>query len=89
MNNCDVKFKDIDSLKNQLAEMIKEILAKDTIAVNDNFYEIGGSSLLLIRLVANVYTKYEIEMDITLFLESLTIEKLADYIYGVKEGVKQ
>jgi len=46
------------NLKQELKSLFIEILRIEDIDVNDNFYDNGGTSLLLIRLVSEIYKRY-------------------------------
>lgn len=52
------------------ARIWSEVLAVDQIGVHDNFFEIGGHSLLAIRVIARVHAVFQVDLPVhTLFLE--------------------
>ena len=52
------------------ARIWSEVLAVDQIRVHDNFFEIGGHSLLAIRVIARVHAVFQVDLPVhTLFLE--------------------
>jgi thioesterase domain-containing protein/acyl carrier protein len=65
------------SLEYKLVEIWSEILQTNPIGVTDNFFDLGGHSLLVIQLIAAIEQRLGCHLPvITLFRES-TIEKIA------------
>ncbi|HGB6073482.1 TPA: amino acid adenylation domain-containing protein, partial [Salmonella enterica subsp. enterica serovar Weltevreden] len=68
-----------DSLETALCHIWQEVLGLDQVGVTDNFFRMGGDSILAIRVVYLCAQKgYHLGV-VNLFL-SPTIERLADYI---------
>jgi len=64
----------------ELLEIWQNLLNKDTISIEDNFFEIGGKSLLAIRLFALITDKLNVQLSPTTLLEHPTIASLATLI---------
>lgn len=60
----------------------KEILESDSIGIYDNFFSIGGTSLLLIHMLAKVNEVYPDILEISDMYEAFTIYELAKKIDG-------
>lgn len=59
-----VKNTDYVGVEREIAELWKEMLSVEDIGRNDNFFEIGGDSLLATQFVECLKQKYEIEMSL-------------------------
>ena len=65
-----------------LADIWKELLALDKISVNDNFFEIGGNSILTVRMLSSVKRKLGTDVNISQMFAQPTIAYLAAFIDG-------
>ncbi|MCP4178787.1 MAG: amino acid adenylation domain-containing protein, partial [bacterium] len=74
-------FSDIEK---SLLDIWIDILDRDKISVNDHFFDVGGNSLLLIRLVSKLSIVFDIEISITNIFKYPTIKKLSNYIKELK-----
>ena len=63
-----------------LEEMFKTILKADSVRSDDNFFKIGGNSLLGVTLVNEINDKYDVDIDISEIFEVNSIEKLSEYL---------
>ncbi|MGB0909138.1 MAG: amino acid adenylation domain-containing protein [Nitrospirales bacterium] len=66
-----------NSIESQLATLWKEILGITQIGIEDNFFDLGGHSLLLTRLIARVEKIWMVNLSIRVFFEAPTIAELA------------
>jgi amino acid adenylation domain-containing protein len=58
-----------------LAGIWREVLARERIGVRDNFFQIGGQSLLAARVVARIQDALDVEVDVVAFFEHPTIDQ--------------
>jgi amino acid adenylation domain-containing protein len=72
-----------DTLELQLAHMCEDLLGIHPIGVTDNFFEIGGHSLLAERLMAGVRKRFSPDITISVFLQEPTIDHLAQMVRAV------
>ncbi|HAG94274.1 MAG TPA: hypothetical protein DCL78_09125, partial [Gammaproteobacteria bacterium] len=56
------------------------VLKIDQISVADNFFDVGGHSLLAVQIVSRVKERYQIEFSMRRLLEIATIEGMASYV---------
>ncbi|MFR2202253.1 MAG: SDR family oxidoreductase [Christensenellaceae bacterium] len=68
----------------ELLRIWKDVLGRDDIAINDDFFKIGGNSLYAIKIFGRLSSVFDISMN-DLFA-STTIEKLAQHISFRKGG---
>jgi len=64
----------------KVAEIWQKILAMSSIDVHDNFFAIGGHSLLAAQVIARLRAHYAIDINLRTLFESNTIAQLADAI---------
>ena len=58
----------------------KETLNLSSIGMNDNFFNIGGNSILLIQIATKVQKKYNIELEVVKLFEYPTISTFASFL---------
>jgi len=69
-----------------IAEIWQELLGVDEIGIFDNFFDLGGHSVLGIQLVARVRQAFGREIPVNVIFERSTVESLADFIAGDDGG---
>jgi acyl carrier protein len=70
-----------------LAGIWRQILRTDKVGVEDNFFDLGGNSLLAIQVVSRVREGFSVELPIRTLFERPTVASLAEVIAGsVKSG---
>ncbi|HLJ81447.1 MAG TPA: alpha/beta fold hydrolase, partial [Ktedonobacterales bacterium] len=65
------------SVEQQLTGIWEELLGIHPISVRDNFFDMGGHSLLAARLMARIQKAFGINLPLTMLFERATIEDLA------------
>ena len=63
-----------------LAQQWADLLKVDRVGRNDNFFDLGGHSLLLIRLYARINEEFGLELPITTIFDTRTMAALATLI---------
>ncbi|MDM8560642.1 amino acid adenylation domain-containing protein [Candidatus Parabeggiatoa sp. HSG14] len=74
----------------QLALIWEEVLGHKGIGVTDDFFDIGGHSLKVTKLIALIHKKMEIEVPLATVFKASTIRELAKHLldlasFGIKE----
>jgi hypothetical protein len=67
-------------LEQQLAGILRELLAVDRIGVHDSFFELGGFSLLATQLNSRIRESVQVQLTLRDIFESATVEVLAQRI---------
>ena len=78
-----------NSIEEQLAEMWQTLLGVSPVGVEDSFFDLGGHSLIAVRLFANVKRAFKVEFPISVLFEAPTIAKCAALIAaqtGIVDG---
>ncbi|ACL75336.1 B12-binding domain-containing radical SAM protein [Ruminiclostridium cellulolyticum] len=73
-----------NEVEEKLAEVWQKVLGMDKIGTNDNFFEIGGNSILLIQLQTQIERIYPGKVSITDLFAYTTVSKLAELIETCK-----
>ena len=69
-----------NALELRLSRLWQEILDCEQVGVRDNFFEIGGSSLLAFRLIGAIEDSFGKKLPLSALLQAPTIEQLAKLI---------
>jgi amino acid adenylation domain-containing protein len=75
-----------DSLEGELVRIWEKILAVKPIGIRDNFFNLGGHSLLVLRLIAQIEKTLSIELPVSVVQQAPTIEQLALVLRQKKDG---
>ncbi|MEJ6981955.1 non-ribosomal peptide synthase/polyketide synthase [Pedobacter sp. P351] len=70
-----------------LAEIWEELLSVERVGVHDNFFEIGGHSLLGMRVISSIRKELEVELVIKDLFIHPTIAELADFLNSQNTGL--
>ena len=60
-----------------LTEIWQEILDVATVAADDDFFDIGGTSLAMVRMIARVNERCGLDLEVGVLLDGATITRLA------------
>jgi non-ribosomal peptide synthetase component F len=67
-------------LEKMLAESWAEILQIQQVGLHDDFFALGGDSLLVTHVLARVYEVLNLEIDVSRFFDAPTVAELADHL---------
>ncbi|MFV2051356.1 type I polyketide synthase [Aliiroseovarius sp. YM-037] len=67
-------------IEERLAAMWQDLLGVDQVGVEDSFFDLGGHSLIAVRLFAQVRKAYQVDFPISVLFEAPTIRKCAALI---------
>ena len=67
-------------LEKVLAEHWTEILQVEQVGIHDNFFALGGDSLLVADVLAHVYNVMSLEFEVSRFFEAPTVAELAHHL---------
>jgi len=76
-----------DDLEEKLVEIWKRALGLPTVGITDNFFEIGGHSLLAVRVLFEIKNFTGVEIPLAALFEGSTIEYLAKIVRKGAEGL--
>jgi amino acid adenylation domain-containing protein len=68
------------AVEEALAEMWAAVLKREKIGVHDDFFVLGGHSLLVIQLIARLREDFQVELEPIALFEASTVAKLAEML---------
>jgi amino acid adenylation domain-containing protein len=68
------------AVERQLADIWSELLGVEKVGAYDNFFDLGGHSLLTTQLVSRLRAAYQMEVPLATFFEDPTVAALAESI---------
>lgn len=78
-----------NELEKELTEIWQKILRVKTISIDDNFFDLGGHSLLVVQLFRQIEENMKIELSIATIFECPTINQLATKILEIDQLKKE
>lgn len=78
-----------DAFEKGLAELWGKLLGVEGVGIQDSFFDLGGHSLIAVRLFNEIADKFDIDLPMSVLMQSPTIEGLATLVRGeaYTEGV--
>jgi len=76
--------------RNELEQQLVEILAiglnipQEKVSINDNFFDLGGNSLKMIKVLNLINEKLDVQLTVLTLFKHPSIQLLVDEIYGTK-----
>jgi acyl carrier protein len=67
-------------IEQQLASIWAEVLNLDQVGIHDNFFDLGGHSLAINRVVSRVIRAFQLELPVKALFDSPTIAEMAEII---------
>jgi len=72
------------SIEREIALAWQTILGVAEVGIDDNFFDLGGSSLAIIRFLSWAMDTYRVEIPLTSFFEQPTVAQMAILIAGLE-----
>ena len=69
-----------------VAAIWAEVLRRERISADDNFFDLGGHSLMATQIVSRVREQFHVELGIRILFEKPTIAGLAQAIHAAQEN---
>ena len=74
-------------VESQLVRIWQQVLGVEDVGVRDDFFELGGNSLSAVRAIALMEEAFGQVLSAAVLFESSTIEQMARYLSGDRDGV--
>ena len=85
----DVLAEPATDTETRLTEIWKEVLKLGQISIHDNFFNIGGHSLLAIQVVAKCKKRWDLDIPLRYFFQNPTISLFAAFIDNLLQTQKR
>jgi amino acid adenylation domain-containing protein len=69
-----------DQLERQLMQIFENVLGVSSISIRDDFFDLGGSSLLALQLVSKIEKTFQKNLPTSAVFQSVNIEQLANIL---------
>lgn len=69
-----------NEIEKSLELIWKEVLGRDRIGISDNFFDIGGNSIKIVRMIAMVNKKFDKRLSVAMAFKTGNIAALAAYL---------
>jgi acyl-CoA synthetase (AMP-forming)/AMP-acid ligase II/acyl carrier protein len=73
-----------NAVENKLCEIFAEVLGRSDVSIEDNFFRIGGHSLLAARAAVRLGDAFSVNLDLSAFLENPTVIALAKKVDSLR-----
>lgn len=74
------------AVEKELVEIWKETIDAENIGVHDNYFHLGGNSILVTKMMFLINKKFDMDIPYKYFFTKPTIQSLADYITNFEEN---
>lgn len=72
-----------NGIEEKIAQLFQELLGVEQVGVHDNFFDLGGHSLLGIQLISQLRKYFQIDLSLRPLFEAPTVAELALFIEGI------
>jgi len=79
----------LSALANDLMDLWKRILRTDDVALDDDFFDLGGNSLSAIRLLPVIEERFGVDPQISLVFDHPTPRQMAEALAAIGAVVDQ
>jgi amino acid adenylation domain-containing protein len=84
---CRACIEPRSNVESKLVEIWSQLLGVGQVGISDDFFELGGESLLAVRLMGRIEREFRRDLPVTTLFENATIEKLAGIIENVPANI--
>jgi amino acid adenylation domain-containing protein len=78
-----------NTTEEKIAGIWKELLGKERISIRDSFFELGGDSITVLRMVSEVRKRLNLKIPVAFVYSNNTIENIAAYILDNKIDIDE
>jgi len=73
-----------NDLEKVISEIFQEMLGLKEVGVFDNYFELGGDSLLASQVVSRMKERFKVQLPLNKFFEEASVSALAEFIETVQ-----
>jgi acyl carrier protein len=75
-------------IETELVNIWSQALGIDLISINDNFFDLGGHSLLVTQIISQIRARYGVDIPVRVFYNASTVIELAERIQIARWAVE-
>lgn len=75
----------VESVGTTLRSWWQELLGVDQVGMDDDFFALGGHSLIGVRLVAKIKKAFQVDLELAVLFKARTVRQLAEAIHKAKQ----
>ncbi|MFK8006478.1 MAG: amino acid adenylation domain-containing protein [Saprospiraceae bacterium] len=75
-----IQEEELNEFQEIIHEIWREVLPQNRISIYDNFFEIGGDSLIAIRMIVRINNAFELELPVNLVFEKPTVSQISIHV---------
>jgi amino acid adenylation domain-containing protein len=79
---------DLSKTELELLEIWKDLFNNDQISIQDNFFQLGGNSLLATEMINKIFLQFECELELHSIFDCQTIHELAKVVENARLVIK-
>jgi acyl carrier protein len=87
-NNKTSELKELTSTQKKVLKIWQDIIKTKSLGINDNFFDVGGTSLLAVRVVDRIEKEFNIRFVLRNFFNYPIIQNIAEHIDILSNPVK-
>ncbi len=72
-----------NEIERRVADIWREVLRKPTLGVLDNFFDLGGDSILAVQLTNRLAREFEVKISVPRLIQLATVAEIASWIDGL------
>jgi amino acid adenylation domain-containing protein len=74
-----------EGVEGTLANWWRDLLGVEQVGLDDDFFGLGGHSLVGVRLLAKIKKAYQVDLELAVLFEARTVRQLADAIHKAQQ----
>src|SRR5215831_8315036 len=75
-------------LRDAVAQIWAEVLTRENIRPNDNFFDLGGDSLKALEVISRLHALFGVELPLIVFFEDPTIDHLSEVLEELRPATQ-
>ena len=77
-----------NEIEQTIVEIFQSVLGSTTIGINDDFFELGGDSLIATMLIAKIEQKFLVDINISDIINLTTVAQFSEYINSQQQSTQ-
>ncbi len=77
----------MSGIESDVAALWKEVLRVDRVGTNDNFFDLGGHSLLVVQLQSKIRERFKCDLPLMELFRRPTVGAITQYLHEIAEGM--